>query len=126
MTMLTRQLIKNDCFYLSPHWTVMMSTGPMYVYHRYLEYPCKPQISLLPVTQHKNFFIHEGAGTWYKSWDSYIVFSINQFYRHNRSKVTSIIYVVCVILFVCIIMKCKKKKIRVKDPSFNSEKLDTK
>ena len=66
---ITHRLVETNGRYFSPHWTVMFTAGPLFVYKSYLKYPCKEQVHLVSQHDHSHvYFTHEQAGTWHR-WD---------------------------------------------------------
>ena len=83
-------------WYISPYWSVMASTGPVYIYVNYLKYPCKDDIFVLAPHLHKKvYMVHEHAGTWHR-WDGPIYVWID---RHLK-------YVFLTIAFLLTLLAC--------------------
>lgn len=58
----------------TPHWTVMLSAGPLFLYRSFLIYPCKSHVHLVSTADHSNvYFHHLQARTWH-SWDGPFIY----------------------------------------------------
>ena len=79
---LIHHLNASSGWYITPYWSVMASTGPVFIYRRYLGYACKHQIYVLAPDLHKNvYMVHEHAGTWHR-WDGPIYVWIDRHLRY--------------------------------------------
>ena len=88
-------------WYLTPYWSVMASTGTLYISKIYLRYACKDQIHVLAADLHKKvYMVHEHAGHWHR-WDGPIYVWID---RHLRYVMWGgILFIVAVIALVVVL-----------------------
>ena len=100
---MTRRLLKTKGTYLSPHWTVMLSAGPIFVFKSFLRYPCKNHVQLISTFDHDSvYFTHEQAATWH-NWDGPF---IRWFDIHGRSVLNILAFVgLLAILRGCFVLK---------------------
>ncbi len=71
MKMMIESLHNSNHDFVIPHWTIMISTGPLYAHRTYLRYPCKNHIHVLPVHKHTTFYSDDKSGSWH-TWDGLI------------------------------------------------------
>ena len=96
-------------WYLTPYWSVMASTGPLYIYRKYLEYACKDQIFVLAPHLHKNvYMVHEHAGTWHR-WDGPIWVWID---RHLRYVIWGGFLLVIAVIALVVVLRTRNKSYR--------------
>ncbi len=106
MKYMTGRLRESNRWYVLPYWTVVLSTGPLYVWKSYLNYPCRDQIHVLSVYLHTQVYLdHKHASTWH-SWDGPIMV----FFDHHWCAI--IIIASIVILYVSIALRHKRAKQR--------------
>ena len=88
-------------WYLTPYWSVMLSTGTLYITKIYFKYACKDQIHILDADLHKKvYMVHEHAGHWHR-WDGPIYVWID---RHLRYVMWGgILFIVAVITLVVVL-----------------------
>ncbi len=73
MEFVMRRLLIVNRWYVLPYWTIMLTTGPLFMWRDYLLYPCKEQVHVLTVEQHtKQYFNHTHGSSWH-TWDGPIM-----------------------------------------------------
>ena len=105
---LIRRLLLTKGEYLSPHWTVMLASGSVFLYRTYLKYPCKEHIGLIPTYEHSAvYFEHQQAGTWHH-WDGPIITFLDW---HGRElvKILGVVYVIVLIRLFWMSRAAKKR-----------------
>ncbi len=106
--LLIRLLISSNGWYLTPYFSVLLSTGPMFMTKIYYKYPCKQDIYIL---YQNNFTRHEHASTWHNDDGPLMIW----IYYH-RVLLLTLICVAIVIGTVVYLYSCRgKQKMKVKD-----------
>ncbi len=81
MRLMTQDLMSANHWYILPYWTVVLSTGPLYVWRSYIKFPCKEQIHVIPVDLHTSVYLdHKHLSSWH-SWDGSIMVWLGEHYR---------------------------------------------
>ncbi len=110
MRYLTERLSQYNHWYITPYWTVVLGTGPLYLFRSTRSFPCREQIYIIPAEIHtKRYLDHKHASTWH-SWDGPIML---WFDRHGK-KILYILACSVVLLTAYIIYKfcCLQRKQR--------------
>ena len=103
---MTEGLPQSNRWYISPYWTVIMSTGPLYVWRSYLNYPCNEQIHVLPYELHSRQYLdHKHASTWH-SWDGPIMLFFD---HHGKTLLIIAALAVCALVILTIFRKCSPR-----------------
>ena len=68
-----RRLQVVNRWYVLPYWTIMLTTGPLFVWRNYLQYPCKEQVHILSVHQHLTVYFNHTHGSSWHTWDGPIM-----------------------------------------------------
>ncbi len=77
-----RRLQVANRWYVLPYWTIMLTTGPLFVFRTYLQFPCKDQVHVLTVEEHTaRFFNHTHGSSWH-TWDGPIMVWFDNHGRH--------------------------------------------
>lgn len=63
-------LIGSNGWYLTPYFSVLLSTGPMFMTKNYYKYPCKDDIYIM---YHNNYTQHTHASTWHNDDGTLII-----------------------------------------------------
>ncbi len=101
MKMLTHDLVDANHMYVTPHWTVMMSAGPLFVFRSLEKYPCQSHVHVLTVEQHQQYFFHIQAATWH-SWDGPMMVFVDNYHRC----VIAFFVIVLIVLALHILRQC--------------------
>lgn len=121
---MTEGLSDANKWYLSPYWTVIVSTGPLYVWRSHLTYPCKNQVHVLPYELHsKQYLDHKHASTWH-SWDGPIML----FFDHHGKMLVLLALVITVLIMLLMLTKrcrsrqnCHGKSVRGHSKKYSDE-----
>ena len=120
--LLTQSLLTANVQRWSPHLTIMLSSGPLFVYQTYLHYGCKEQFHILSVAEHKSCFHHEQAATWH-GWDGPLVTFLD---RHQKALLPLAFVVIAITAFLLIycvfryyILKSNNRKTGENKEKFN-------
>jgi len=116
MDFMTKRLKSFNRWYVSPYWTVIFSTGPLYLYRSTLNYPCHEQIHIIPAALHtRKYLDHKHASTWH-NWDGPIFI---WFDRNGRKLLYSLGFLIaCLALWS--IYKCSQRLRELKGHKFEN------
>jgi len=106
-------LVEDKGWYGTPYMTVMMSTGCLFFYKRYIEFPLKDSVYMMTVEQQKHFFIHRHASTWH-SWDGLLVRWMD---RHYYIIIVGVTIALIVAVFLILRRICRKAHITLSHKS---------
>lgn len=107
MDFMTKRLKSFNRWYVTPYWTVILSTGPLYLYRSTLNYPCPEQIYIIPAVIHTEKYLdHKHASTWH-SWDGPIMI---WFDRNGRKLLYALGFsIVCLLVWIIYKVYAKRK-----------------
>ncbi len=105
-----RRLLVSNRWYVLPYWTIMLSTGPLFVWRNYLQYPCKDQVHILTVEQHTGLYFNHTHGSSWHTWDGPIMV---WFDNHGKTILSSLAVVLpCAALFLLLRNQCRARRLR--------------
>lgn len=91
-------------WYIFPYLTTMMTTGPAYLYSRYLSYDHKDTVQLLDQITMSYFVHHLTGGTWHQ-WDGKLIW---WGFKHKDIVVIYLLVFVILAIIACTLLKYAK------------------
>ncbi|XP_053407429.1 uncharacterized protein LOC123547190 isoform X2 [Mercenaria mercenaria] len=87
----------NKWFFIK-HTTIMLSTGPTFLFGRYLNYPCSDDILILSLESFAKYVYRFNDGSWY-GIDSQLIYYI---LGHRKSSITIALFIVLIMITFCV------------------------
>ena len=98
-------------WYGMPYWSVMFSTGPLFLWLTYLGYPCKDHVHILTVKQaSEEYFIHMHESSWH-SWDGVIFRCFDHLWQYSGRGLifVAILVILTIVLALRYVWPCASK-----------------